>query len=180
MKRDLDRSSDGVIALRLIDERDLPTTLEWRNRDDARVWFKTQDKIAPDAHRAWFERYRGKDDDYLFVVEVDGRAVGQCAVYGIDHTDGSAEVGRFLAAPGESGRGYMRRSCALLTRLAADALGLRYLFLEVLENNARAIKVYAACGFVEEQRGGGLVRMGLRLADTGMAAGGTRSSVAGR
>lgn len=163
MKREIGELGDGVIALRLIEDQDLAATLAWRNRDEARVWFKTSDKISPASHQSWFENYLRKDDDYLFIVEASGRSVGQCAIYGIDLMSGSAEVGRFLAAPDEGGKGYMGRSCALLVRFAADALKLRYLFLEVFANNTRAAKVYAACGFREEGRSGDLIRMGLAL-----------------
>ncbi|MFA5898725.1 MAG: GNAT family N-acetyltransferase [Hyphomicrobium sp.] len=162
MKRHFNRFSDGVVELRLIEERDLAATLSWRNRDDARIWFKTKDTIAADDHRAWFARYLGKEDDYHFIVEVDGRAVGQCAVYGT-YGCGLGEIGRFLAAPGESGNGYIRRSCALLVKFSAEVLRLQYLYLEVYENNARAMRVYSACGFSEESRANGMVRMSLSL-----------------
>ena len=55
----------------------------------------------------------------------------------------------------------MRRACGLLTRFAMQELDLRYLYLEVFENNARALEVYRDCGFIEETREQALIRMGI-------------------
>ncbi|WFP75513.1 GNAT family N-acetyltransferase [Mesorhizobium sp. WSM4906] len=159
MKQHVAPFGDGTVVLRLVEERDLETILAWRNRDDARVWFKSSDKIAFDAHLAWYERYRQKEDDFFFLVEANGQPVGQCGIYDIDN--GSAEVGRFLVAPEMAGKGYIGRSCAEIVRFGTQFLKLPYLFLEVMEKNTKAIRLYTRQGFVEEARSGGLIRMGL-------------------
>ncbi|RUX96618.1 GNAT family N-acetyltransferase [Mesorhizobium sp. M7D.F.Ca.US.004.03.1.1] len=148
-----------------MEQRDLETILDWRNRDDARVWFKTSDKLAFNRHLAWYNSYLQKDDDFFFLVEVDGRPVGQCGIYDIDRDAGSAEIGRFLVAPEMAGRGYIRRSCAELARFGTRVLNLSYIFLEVMEQNKKAIGLYTRCGFIEESRSNGLVRMGLAGGD---------------
>lgn len=165
MKQKIAPFGDGTIVLRLMEERDLKTILDWRNRDDARVWFKTSDKLAFDRHLAWYKSYLRKQDDFFFLVEVGGRPVGQCGIYDIDQDAGSAEIGRFLIAPDMAGRGYITRSCAELVRFGTHVLKLPYVFLEVMEQNTRAIGLYARCGFVEESRSDGLVRMGLTRGD---------------
>ncbi|RWH38578.1 MAG: GNAT family N-acetyltransferase [Mesorhizobium sp.] len=142
-----------------MEERDLETILVWRNRDEARVWFKNSDRIAFEAHLAWYERYCQKEDDFFFLVEANGHPVGQCAIYDIG--SGSAEVGRFLVAPEMAGQGYIGRSCAEIVRFGTGFLNLSYLFLEVMEQNAKAIRLYERHGFIEESRFGGLIRMGL-------------------
>lgn len=159
MKRAIAPFGNHAITLRLAEERDLPTTLAWRNRDDARVWFKTSDPLTMEQHAGWFRRYQDKDDDFLFVVEADGQLVGQAAVYDIDWSAGTAEVGRFLVAPEAAGRGLIGQACQLLVECCEKTLGLSYLFLEVFENNQRAIRVYDRNGFTEEKRYDGLIRM---------------------
>ena len=161
MKRQVVPFGDGTIVLRLVEERDLGTILDWRNRDEARIWFKTSDKITFESHLAWYKRYLQKDDDFFFLIEVNGRPVGQCGIYDIDHRTGSAEIGRFLVAPEMGGKGYITRSCSELVRFGTQFLKLSYLFLEVMEQNAKAIRLYAHQGFVEESRSSGLIRMGL-------------------
>ncbi len=160
MKQPIAPFGDGTVVLRLMEQRDLDVILAWRNRAEARVWFKNSDKIAFDAHIAWYEKYLLKEDDYFFLVEVNGVPVGQCAIYGIDNDARRAEVGRFLVAPEMAGNGYIGRSCAELVRFGAEVLKLSYLFLEVMEQNTKAIRLYTRQGFVEEGRSGGLIRMG--------------------
>jgi RimJ/RimL family protein N-acetyltransferase len=162
MKPGIDPFGDETITLRLAEERDLAAILDWRNRDDARIWFKTSDKLTMAGHRAWYEQYLKKDDDFCFVVEAEGQPVGLCGIYGIDRANGTAEVGRFLVAPGHGRKGYMTRSCAALARFGMEALELTHLTLEVMESNHKAIGIYLRCGFTEEARFDGLIRMGLR------------------
>lgn len=165
MKRRIEPFGDGTVTLRLIEERDLKIILDWRNRDAARVWFKTSEQLSFESHKNWYNRYLTKDDDFFFLVEAGGRPVGQCGIYSIDHVAATAEIGRFLAAPDQTGHGYITRSCGELVRFGIRVLDLSYLFLEVMEQNAKAISVYRRCGFMEESRSEGLMRMGLRRKD---------------
>lgn len=159
MKKSIKPFGNDTVRLRLIEEDDLQTTLSWRNRDEARIWFKTSSLLSFEQHRAWYQRYLEKDDDYLFIVQVNGKPVGQASVYGIDWESGSAEIGRFLVAPGEGGKGYISQACGELVRYCFNVFGLSYLFLEVKECNDRAIRAYLRNGFTEEKRYDGLIRM---------------------
>ncbi|WP_434629342.1 GNAT family N-acetyltransferase [Pseudomonas sp. Z1-29] len=169
MKRSLPSFGDDALRLRLIEESDLHETLSWRNRDEARVWFKTSALLTYEQHSNWFHNhYQPKDNDFLFVVEADGALVGQASVYAIDWQQRSAEVGRFLADPDHSGRGHISRACGHLLDICWDALDLEYVFLEVIETNERAIRLYLRHGFREEQRYEGLIRMGVRKNQAGI------------
>lgn len=167
MKRNVVPFGNDVVRLRLIEEKDLETTLSWRNRDEVRIWFKTNGVISLENHRAWYRCYEEKDDDFLFVIEADNKLVGQASVYDIDWVSGRAEVGRFLAAPGEGGKGYISQACGQLVGFCAETLRIAYLFLEVFENNEKAIRVYKRNGFAEEQRHDGLIRMSRSLSFSG-------------
>ncbi|MBZ9709913.1 GNAT family N-acetyltransferase [Mesorhizobium sp. ESP7-2] len=160
MKPQIAPFGDGTVVLRLVEERDLRTILDWRNRDEARVWFKNSDKIDLAAHIAWYNSYLRKQNDLFFLVQADGQPVGQCAIYDIDKDAKRAEVGRFLVAPEMAGKGYIRRSCAEIVRFGTQFLRLSYLFLDVMEQNTKAIRLYTRQGFLEEGRSGGLIRMG--------------------
>ena len=159
MKRELLPFHSGPLCLRLIEASDLETTLSWRNREDARVWFKNSNHLTLEQHRTWFHRYHDKDDDYLFIVEFDGKPAGQASIYDIQWDTGSAEIGRFLVAPEAAGKGYINRACNALLQISRRNLGLKSLFLEVYESNARAIRLYQRNGFVEKSRSNGLIHM---------------------
>ncbi len=163
MKRSLPSFDEGAMRLRLIEESDLHETLSWRNRDEARVWFKTSTPLTYEQHANWFhQRYQPSETDFLFVVEADGKLVGQASVYGIDWQNRTAEVGRFLVDADQAGRGHIGRACGVLLDICWHTLNLDYVFLEVIETNERAIHLYRKHGFSEEQRYDGLIRMGLR------------------
>ena len=164
MKRAVVPFGNDTLRLRLIGESDLALTRAWRNRDQVRVWFKTSAPISPEQHQAWFESYRERDDDFVFIIEAEGESVGQASVYGIDWHQGVAEIGRFLVAPEWQGRGYIGRACEALVAFCGGAVGLTYLFLEVLDGNSRAISLYERNGFCVRSRDDGLVRLDLRLA----------------
>jgi diamine N-acetyltransferase len=162
MKRVIPPVCNSQVALRLVEDRDLPLTLAWRNRDEARKNFKNSEIISPDQHLSWFKRYLARDDDFVFIVEAENMAVGQAAVYGIDWNSGTAEIGRFLAAPEHSGKGYIRAGCELMIDLCWEKLDLKYLFLEVFEHNTRAIRLYESVGFVKEPGIDNLLRFGFK------------------
>jgi RimJ/RimL family protein N-acetyltransferase len=163
MKPVLQTFGNDIVQLRLITEADLDMTMAWRNRDDVRIWFKNSQVITPDRHRAWFADYSVKEDDFVFVVEAGRRPVGQVAVYRINWVDGIAEVGRFLVAPEAMGLRYIGLACAELLHFCSATLNLKSVFLEVKENNERAIRIYARNGFREEARADGIIRMSRSL-----------------
>lgn len=163
MKRSIPPFGNESVRLRLIEKIDLKTTLSWRNQDEARVWFKTAKIITLQQHEEWFNHYQYKDNDFLFVIESRGDLVGQASVYDIQWENGVAEIGRFLAAPQYVGKGLISQACTFLLENCKHVLDLNYVFLEVIENNHHAKKLYQRHGFTEESRYNGLIRMGRKL-----------------
>ncbi|MEX2269867.1 MAG: GNAT family N-acetyltransferase [Vicinamibacterales bacterium] len=153
----------GELRLRLLEESDLPLTREWRNREDVRHWFFSSDIVTEQQHRAWYERYRDKASDLVFIVEETRRLrrpVGQVSLYHLDARDRSAEFGRLMIGdPAARGSGFGRGATELALDVAFGPLGLREVYLEVVPNNARAIDIYRACGFAESARESGVIRM---------------------
>jgi RimJ/RimL family protein N-acetyltransferase len=139
------------VRLRLLEEADLPLTLAWRNRVENRQWFFSPDPIQPDDHRRWFDQYRDRDDDFVFIIEETETLkapVGQLSLYGIDWTAGRAEFGRLLVGPPEArGLGLAEQATAGLTDEALARWGQRTIRAECLTTNVRAIRVCVAAGF---------------------------------
>lgn len=142
---------NGRVRLRLLAEADLPLTLAWRNQDHIRKWFFHSDVITPEQHRAWWERYRDRDDDFVFVIEETAalrRAVGQVSLYDIDWAAGRAEFGRLMIGDREAGGlGLAKLATGRLVAQALEAWGLAEVHLECAADNDAAVAVYRACGF---------------------------------
>lgn len=151
----------GSLELRLLDETDLPFTLEWRNRDGARQQFGTADVLQWDQHVSWFKSYLDKADDLVFIIEdaTTHARIGQVAIYRIDTGASKAEIGRFVVAPEFQGQGLMRQGIEALIRFAREALGLESVYLLVRETNERARRLYAQLGFAELSRADDMVTM---------------------
>lgn len=143
--------SHDDVTLRLLERDDLLTTLQWRNDANVRKWFKNSNIIDVDDHYKWFESYKNKRDDYVFIIlsNENSSLVGQGAIYNIDFDEKRAEIGRFIAAPDNAGKGLMKATCAAILEFAHNTMQLDTLYLEVYKNNHKAIHIYEECGFIE-------------------------------
>lgn len=140
----------GGLLLRPLEEKDLITTLQWRNQDDVRMNFFHKDIISYEQHHKWFENYLIKKDDIVFVGEFDGEIIGQLAIYDIDTLTKKAEVGRFIISPEYAGKGYMKKLINLLFELCGN-LKIETLYLYVIPTNYKAISLYEKLGFVVKE-----------------------------
>ena len=154
---------NGRVRLRLLDEADLPMTLAWRNQNHIREWFLCSDVITPEQHRAWFDQYKDRDDDFVFIVEETQtlrRPVGQASIYHVDRDAGRAEFGRLMIGDTAAhGLGLGRLATARLVAEAHDVWNLREVYLECRAGNTGAIRIYRECNFDELSRDDRVVRM---------------------
>ena len=165
MKRHIPPIRSTCIALRLLEERDLPTTLRWRNQDHIRKWFIHSDILTVEQHTSWFEDYKTSDSDFVFIIvetcDFD-KPVGQISLYRIDWSLKQAEFGRLLIGESEvRHRGMARKATELLVDFGFRQLGLKRIYLEVFKSNTTAISLYQKCGFSLEGDADGLVLMSI-------------------
>lgn len=159
--RDIVRDG-AAVRLRPLAREDLQSTLAWRNAPESLRWFKTAQPLQWESHLAWYENYRaGTGDDCMYFVEtLAGEGVGQSSIYNVDAAMRQAEVGRFLSDPAVRGRGLFREALLLTLEVAFREMALDKVYLEVRQDNERAIRLYESVGF---HRSGaadpGLVRM---------------------
>lgn len=150
-KRQISPLENERVILRLLESKDLPLTLFWRNQDHIREWFVNTDVIQEDRHIAWFDRYVELDNDFVFVIlakDMNNQPVGQISVYNIDWDAGIAEYGRLMIGhPNTNRKGYAKEATNLLLDFAFNTLKLREIFLEVKKDNVSALAVYKSAGF---------------------------------
>lgn len=77
----------GNVALRGATESDLDNLRRWKN--EQREFFFHKEEISPSQQAKWFEAFRARPDDFMFVVLVDQRPVG---CMGIRYMDGAWDV----------------------------------------------------------------------------------------
>jgi RimJ/RimL family protein N-acetyltransferase len=106
-------------------------------------------RLEADYEQQWSQ---GGRDKGTFVIEVEGKCIGQCALFNFDTVGHTAELGIAIGDKDYWGRGLGRETIRLLVHYGFQYHNLRKVWLRVLSKNERAIRAYTACGFVEEGR----------------------------
>jgi RimJ/RimL family protein N-acetyltransferase len=89
---------------------------------------------------------------HAWVVEHEGRFLGEIRLDNVDEHDRRAGLAVGLYDPAKLGMGLGREAIGLVLKHAFGELGLHRISLRVVDDNTRAIRCYRACGFVEEGR----------------------------
>ncbi len=145
----------GVISgektrLRPLDEGDLASLAEWRNRH--RLRFADSSVVTTEGQAAWYESYRRRDDDLMYVIEtLDGRPLGCVSLYHVDREAATAEFGRLMIGRAEDeAHGYAADASRALLEHAETTLSLERVYLQVIADNRRAVELYESVGFVRD------------------------------
>ena len=140
------------VTLRPMTHADAPHLVRWASDPDF-AWFqwgRRPGRFADDeAASKWMDvivEHRG----VVFVIEHDGRPVGQVNYRDLQPKGKSAEVGIGIGEPALWGKGLGREALGLLVRHLVDDLGVHRISLSVLAYNDRAIASYKAAGFEVE------------------------------
>lgn len=142
------------VTLRPVRPEDL--ALLYALRVDLDTWGDTTD-TAP--FPMTFEAYKQSATDPALTpekgakwsAEVGGALVGRAGMFAFDDLSRNAEVGLALA-PDARGKGYGREILRLLLDFGFTHRNLHRIWLECSAANERAVRAYAAAGFVEEGR----------------------------
>ncbi|MHB8600090.1 MAG: GNAT family N-acetyltransferase [Ktedonobacteraceae bacterium] len=95
---------------------------------------------------------KGGRDGANFAIEADGKYIGGCGLFHVDHEAHTCELGIGIGDKAYWGQGYGRDAVQVMLRYAFRMRNLHKVWLTVNGNNERAIRSYVACGFAEEGR----------------------------
>ena len=89
---------------------------------------------------------------FLIIETIENRRpIGTIGLDRIDHINQSAEYGNLMIGDTQStGIGFAKEATLLLLNYGFNRLNLNRIFLNVIEDNVRAIELYKNCGFREE------------------------------
>lgn len=141
--------NDDKVTLRLFQEEDLLFTLELRNNPRIRKWFFDSEPIKPRNHLIWYEDYKRRGNDFVFIIEETGthKPIGQISLYNIDWKTNFAEFGRLMLAPEYQGKGFAHAATKLLTDTAIEQWHIQEIDLATMATNIPALRIYEKCGF---------------------------------
>jgi RimJ/RimL family protein N-acetyltransferase len=108
---------------------------------------------TPREHMAQlWERLTGDRSGAAFVMEADGKVIGNLGLYNADSEARTIELGITIGDKDYWGRGYGQEALRLAVDYAFRMRNIRKVYLSVHADNARAIAAYTKAGFAEEGR----------------------------
>ena len=118
-----------------------------RNAKPVRMQSFTDHVISRKEHARWIASLRRSRRTLAMAVMLGGRLVGAVSLHGIDRRAGTAGWS-FYVDPARRGKGLGRRMLREFVQLAFREYGLRELHGNVLDANARSVKLHERLGFV--------------------------------
>ena len=115
------------LTLRSIDHEDLERLRRWKNENREAFFFKGT--ISEQDQRDWYEAYLERPRDFMFIVEVEGCAVGCMGIRLLE--DGWDVYNVIRSEAGLGGKGYMSRAldlmCAYASRVVRSSISAKVL-----------------------------------------------------
>lgn len=122
-------------------------TLSWRNSEQVAKYFQIK-YIEEEIHKNWLDKLKSPNPTTIaFFIRVDGQDVGVTYFHSIDYEKKHADWGMYIYYENLRGYGIGKEVLSHCLCYAKDELNLDKVFLEVLEDNLIARRVYENAGF---------------------------------
>ena len=142
------------VTLRKVRQEELPTVYAWRF--DVDNWVLTEDEpyVVPTFEQYVTEWRESSAQLYSaqFGMDVQGRLVGLCGLWGIDLHNRFAHIGMSVGLEEHRGQGAGRDALSVITDYGFRLRGLNRLQLETLAVNEAMIRTAVSVGYREEGR----------------------------
>lgn len=151
LKNEVKEFPSGELVFRLISNFDIETLRLWRNKEENRTKFIYNGIISSEQQINWYESYKIKNNDLMFIVSESssGTLFATVSLYDIDFTNLSAEFGRIMIGEDDyKGKGLGAKSTSVIVNYAFEELNLAMVYLEVFSDNISAIRTYQKAGFI--------------------------------
>ena len=140
------------VTLRALNDEDAERLRHWRNHPDIFPYHFTCHYASQIEQRKWYEAYAANHNYYIYIIEDEAReSIGYTILKDLDHKNRQAEIGLYLD-PKYQGKGYGSDAFRALIRHTFHELNLHRVYLQVIDFNERAIKMYEKLGFKTDGR----------------------------
>jgi RimJ/RimL family protein N-acetyltransferase len=147
-----------LVRLRPYEMADLDRVCAWVNDPDVTMFLSGAMRYGAtrEGEEEWLRgamtRIRPPEITLAIETAEEGRHVGSIGLHAVNGENRKASLGIMIGDKEYWGRGYGTDAILTLLRFAFDEMNLNRVWLEVHDDNARAIACYKKCGFVEEGR----------------------------
>lgn len=140
------------ITFRLVEKKDLPDRVKWFNTKDISKYLSTQFRKGTTLKKQeeWYSNYLKDSNKKIFVIEYDGKPIGNVGLTEISQEDNHAGLVIFIGEKEYQGKGIGKKAVQYIVDYGFDKLNLHQIWLYVCAANTNAIKLYEKCGFARE------------------------------
>jgi RimJ/RimL family protein N-acetyltransferase len=146
---------DISISLVVYDQTFLGLSWKWLNDPEIKKLTYTPE-FTREQQKAWFESLYSKTDYKIWGVQYDNKPIGVCGLKNITFAD--AEYWGYIGVKQYWGIG-LGSVIMQLVEKEAEKAGLHSIWLSVIPENIRAIRLYQKNGYTEDNREGELLIM---------------------
>jgi diamine N-acetyltransferase len=145
-----------LARFRELERRDLAVLNRWRNDPEVvRHLGANFHSVSPEVDARWYDAYLAGRDRAVRLAIVDAardRVIGSVHLTDVHRVNRSAEFSVLIGEPDYWSRGYGTEAAWVMLAHAFDDLNLHRVYLTVLAENTRAIRLYERVGFAHEGR----------------------------
>ncbi|MBI3732831.1 MAG: GNAT family N-acetyltransferase [Chloroflexi bacterium] len=140
------------VALRPIEDKDLPLLVKWRNDPRSRTRFYSTELIALSGQKKWLENLLNDPTRIQFMITrlEDGVTIGTVGLMRIDHRNQTVRPGPFIMDPAERGAQLGVEALRTILRYAFRELNMQRAYGTVFDFNRSAAMGFEAIGFKRE------------------------------
>lgn len=145
------------IRLRAVEREDVAKFHAWVNDPEVTRGLLLNLPLSMWDEEDWFAGLSRRDPaERPLAIDIrKGRAwklVGNCGVHGVSWMNRSCELGILIGEKDEWNKGYGAEAMTLLLKHGFETLNMNRVYLQVYDDNIRAVRSYEKAGFVLEGR----------------------------
>ena len=143
------------VRIRELRKEDSQKYFEWINNRELVIFNSAYSPISEMNHNSWFDSVTKNNQIKIFSIVIENDSaeevlIGSCSLRNIDAVNQSAELQIRIGEESYQNRGFGTKVTQILVDFGFRDLNLNRIYLDVFQNNKRAVKTYTKCGFVEE------------------------------
>ena len=119
----------------------------WRNDPKISQYMEFRDYITSDMQKKWFEKISKSDNNFFYIINVEGKDIGLINIKDVDFQEKIGEPGIFIWDDDFLNSDYSFRASLCLLDFAFYTLNLEKMVAHVLCDNKRAIQFNKIWGY---------------------------------
>ena len=138
--------------MRPLNDSDVSTMIPWVNDLELTKYLTLGPPISEEQERDWLASVTQSETDAVFgiVVRESNIYIGNIDLHNIDRNAGTADIGIFIGAIDQQGKGYGTEAVRLIVAYACCNLGIKNIRAVTFAQNLQSIALFEKTGFKKE------------------------------